>query len=251
MIDYFWLLWDSEVFIAALASSFLVGVCFVVGQRRKFISADELVTDLIDNTPYGLVYFDGKEQFKRANQQALRFIPFLRGKKPKSLSLDRFLDYVYDHAIDCDESLRNVINFLMKDCPFHEFREVVSWGDGRICLVEAQKTTAGRTAFLLKDVSHLREHEENFLRVNQSNYELGQAVEAATIGIIISDPKQDGNPIVFVNDALCRFVDLPREDIVGNAWSFVLDAWDNYDAAQSLFQAMDEGQVAASKLLSL
>ncbi len=239
MKDYAWLALGFETVLLVVAG---VALYFLWRQKNKWGRVSDLFEDSMGMPGRGLVFFDAEEKFLKANRQAYEFLPFIHKEQGDILTLDSFLNYLYDHAIEYDESLKNAIDKTARQQDSQDFREVIEWGEGSICHVEAKKTEGKRVVFVLDDISDLREHEQQFLRLNRYSHELTQAIEAAATGIIISDPKTENNPVIFANDAFCKLVEMPRREIVGNDWAFVLDALDNHDAAQSLFQAIKEGE---------
>jgi len=219
-----------------------IGVCTYVLIRQK--TKLKIFDDSFETPENGLVFFDEKEQFQKANERACKFMSFLSKEKEGSFMVDDFLNYLYDHSIDFDQSLRNAIDQVAGQQPEQSFREVIEWGEGKICLVEALNTKGKRIIFIINDISDLRAREENFLRVNQANHELTQAIEASTIGTVITDPKKPENPVIFSNSAFCELLDVPALEMIGRSWDFMLGALGDDKASQALFKAIEEQEDA-------
>ncbi len=215
-------------------------VCRHYALRRHY----KMLEDSVGVSVNGLVFFDKKGRFHKANQQAYQYVPFLEGKSGKDLNFDTFLNYLFDHAMDCDESLEKAIDGIAGQMSTQGFREVIEWGEGNICLAEVQKTKDKSAIVVLNDISDLKRHEEDFLRLNRYSHELSQAVEAAALGIIISDPKQSDNAVIYANESFCQLTNMEREEVIGNDWVFLLGALNDRNCAGSIMDAIGKGEQA-------
>ncbi|MCB1562029.1 MAG: response regulator [Alphaproteobacteria bacterium] len=198
----------------------------------------EMRAQMADHADCGLILFDAQGVCQAANRQACIFLPFMGissndssksdtgrkggngvgryGFKGTAPLLGDILNYLHDHAVECDQSLKNTIDRSSGKTDAEEgFREVVRWGDTGLCLVEARKSESGGTVFLLSDVSAAKQHEDSVIRLHKFNYELIQAVEAATSGIMVTNPKAPGHLVVFVNKTFCDLVGVEKEGITG------------------------------------
>jgi len=73
----------------------------------------------------------------------------------------------------------------------------------------------GETLFSLIDIRSGYAREENILQLNMFNNQLMQAIQASTSGLIISNPKDEVNPILFANNAFCDLTGLELKSLVG------------------------------------
>lgn len=203
----------------------LISCCFLyllMRQRcrtRGYISALEKASDFIGN---GLVFFDAKGYLISSNEQARAFLPDLLipendGIRLGSLTLQDFLDYFFDMAVDCDQSLVNALGRSAEKNTDIGFREVIMAPGNRLCLVETQKLSDIGTNLILIDVGDIRNQEEYLLKLNQYNHELNQAVQAATSGIAVTKPDLalGSQRVVFVNRAFCDIFQVSRDKILG------------------------------------
>lgn len=110
-----------------------------------------------------------------------------------------FVAYIFDYAVEdeWDFAARygkaDVLGSQIAFC------EVVNVGDRRSSLVEINKMEDERTVVLIRDVSDMRQQDENISLLNQTNVELSLAIEAASCGVFMVDPKLEGYPVTFMN----------------------------------------------------
>lgn len=215
--------------------STLISICsalFALGLWRAnalLRKTTDMRAEMADNADCGLILFDAQGVCQAANRQARVFLPFMgHGQSGRRASTSQYkvkgtlpllsdiLNYLHDHAVECDQSLKNTIDRSSGKTGAREgFREVVRWGDAGLCLVEARKSESGGTVFLLSDVSAAKRHEDSVIRLHKFNYELIQAVEAATSGIMVTNPKTPGHRVIFVNKTFCDLVGVEKEGITG------------------------------------
>ena len=235
-------------FVAALAA-------FLLLREKRRATADlkllELASDAAGN---GLVFFDKKGQFVYANTRAESFMPDLLVREGHDnaegkAALSDFLDYFYDHAVEYDESLANTLGRSAEGRERFGFREVIKTNDDRLCLVEAEKTSRGDTVLILTDFGDIKDQEDRLLRLNQFNYELNQAIEAATNGIIITRPQVKGTHIaVFVNEAFCEVFGLKHDQIVGRDMTDIFAKIEDKEAIKELYRIDEEKKTGTVEL---
>ena len=76
------------------------------------------------------------------------------------------------------------------------------------------------------------------------------AVRATRMAMIVTDPRQDDNPIVFVNDAFLTLSGYSREEIMGQNCRFLQGADTDRGAVQQIRQAIDAKRDIALDLLN-
>lgn len=194
----------------------------------------------------GKVLFDPDGRMVLANSRACAFVPMLgqseAGGAPLRMPL--FIDYLYDHGVDFDESLKNTLSQSKGVSADANFREVIGLDGGGLCLVEGKRLSQGYTLFVLSDISQDREREESLLHLNKNNYRLHKAMQFATNGILVSDSKVAGNPFIFVNGAFCDFFDVKEDNILGRSWDILPEITKNEKIANNLIQAVVMGKEA-------
>ena len=177
--------------------------------------------DSIDALSYGLVFFNIDEKFCMANKCACRYLPFISEDTAMSdnsfKTLNDFFGYMFDHAVECDKGLKRILDKSFGHMGEEGFREVIECSNGMLCLADVRKTIVGRKVIILRDLSEFKKDEDNFIQLHQHNFELTEAVEAATNGILIAIGEEKlGYRIAFVNNAFCEHAFLLKKEIVGS-----------------------------------
>ena len=200
----------------------------------------------LDSHTLGKIMFNAEGLMVYANAVAYGFVPALKGAGAdgKGFRLPHFIDYLFDHAADVDVSLKNALGEGSGANSIINFREVVALEGGALCVVEAKPLVESYTLFVMTDISRDRQREESLLYLNENNYRLQKAIQFATNGLVVSDPKVEGNPFIFVNGAFCDFFGLKPEQMIGKSWDILPDITRNEKIATSLIQAVVVGKDA-------
>lgn len=202
----------------------------------------------IDAPSHGLVFFDKEDKLIMTNREAPRFISSLAEGPEQMKSIQDFFTYMFDHSIEGDAGIQNAIGRSPTGEKFQGgFREILHLQDGRYVLAQAQKTPTG-TVVTLIDITSRKKREDDLIRLSRANQDLVAAVEASSNGMVISDPKFPGNPIAFVNESLCRTAGIPRGEILGNEWKFLLDALDEDLDPDPAIAAIARGETIALEI---
>jgi PAS domain S-box-containing protein len=69
-----------------------------------------------------------------------------------------------------------------------------------------------------------------------------RALEAAPIGVTISDPDQEDNPLVFVNDAFCSLTGYDEDEVLGRNCRFLQGPETDPETTARLREAIDAGE---------
>ncbi|MCK5384544.1 MAG: response regulator [Alphaproteobacteria bacterium] len=184
--------------------------------RRAVLSVFDAVLNASD---YGQIAFDAKGNLVYMNDLVTsKFHTFIACKDSKA-TLSEFLDYLYDNAVDYDDSVKNTIisHFDFGDKP-PEFCEVIHYDEKFLCLVSARKLDNGMTLSTMIDISVVQRREKQLQHLDKLSYQLMQAVQAISTGIVVSDPKQEGNPILFANDAFYAFINCDFDVLDEEGW---------------------------------
>jgi PAS domain S-box-containing protein len=76
------------------------------------------------------------------------------------------------------------------------------------------------------------------------------AIRATRMAMIITDPRQPDNPIVFANDALMRLTGYERDEIVGHNCRFLQGPDTDPAALQAIREAIRDGRDVAVDILT-
>ncbi len=217
-----------------------VGFLYV---RFKKAQRDSLFLDgFMEASERGMAVFDKKGRLLRYNGVAEPYLDHIADGEKGDLSREAFMNHLFDNAADFDEAVKNTILGGVEGTAIPEFREVISDGRGGLCLIEVREMDGGMTLFLLTDISVRRRREQNIMQLNTLNTQLMHAVQATKSGIVISDPKQDGNPILFANDAYCEFVQCTRTDLIGSNWALLMKMFESHEEKENFINALLNNQ---------
>lgn len=246
----------SPFCLLVVMSAGIISAVFCLYLKRKSgVKELDLIDELIEAVDHGYVIFNDDQNFLKANVQAEKQLENILDVDFKRLTKHDFINYMYDHAEEIDEGMKTLILFEFSPDNLPAFREVIRLKDGRLCLVNARELRYGKTLFTLVDISAERQREETLRKLSTINNHLVQAIQSTTTGIAISDPKQKGNPIIFVNDAFCMFADNKAEELLGNKCGHLisliidrpgqkkfLNALENYQETEIELEIRNDGE---------
>ena len=191
-------------------------MCFRLCCKNKV--ERRLFDEILNVSSFGKIHFSKNGELLHYNSKAERFFPGLSEISASKSALSDFWDIIYTNAIDCDESIWAGV---LKESKYSEnppFREILSFDEGRTCLVEVKPLNDGGSLFVVSDVSFDTRREAQVLHLNKDNFSLQNAVESARNGIVISNLKAKGNPIIYANKAACDYFGLSPLDIEDCSW---------------------------------
>lgn len=77
-----------------------------------------------------------------------------------------------------------------------------------------------------------------------------RAMDAAPIGVTITDPRQPDNPTVYANEAFERITGYDRADAIGRNMRFLQGTTSDRDAVRAMRSAIDAGECVSTSLLN-
>jgi len=239
------LVFDLLIFSNVLLFCGIVALCIALsisrGEKTKISRLYEMVHDSVKSSRYGFVFFDAQGQCMMANEQACSYLPVLRNASEEPVKLLEFLDVMYDMALEnTDDSIRNMLGRMAQNMKNSCFREVIFTSDSKLVLVEAHETEHGATIIVLMDVGELRLQEAHVIELHHANYQLHQAVDVATNGIMIVREQAGIYKIEFANQGFCEMLRLKRQNVIGKNILDVLSVLDNAEAVGDIMGCMDE-----------
>lgn len=100
------------------------------------------------------------------------------------------------------------------------------------------------------ELAERQRHELALRRVGEENRYLGQAIAAASEGILVTDPHQPDNPIIYANPAFLRMTGYNLEEIIGHNCRFLQGGDTDPAGIAQLRQAIQNRQEATVTLLN-
>jgi PAS domain S-box-containing protein len=133
-----------------------------------------------------------------------------------------------------------------------------SQGDGRFeyrcgqrwLMVTERRTRDGGTVCVETDITDLKQREAELSHLASQNQKLAAAVSAATSGIVITDPNQADNPIIFVNPAFEAMTGYRGETILGRNARLLQGPETDMESVAAMRKAVAEGRPITTDMLN-
>ncbi len=77
-----------------------------------------------------------------------------------------------------------------------------------------------------------------------------RAMDEAPVGITISDPDREGNPLIYANEAFERLTGYSREEVVGRNCRFLQGEESSPEAVAQMAVAIDAGEAVSVELVN-
>ncbi|HEX6981112.1 MAG TPA: PAS domain S-box protein [Alphaproteobacteria bacterium] len=97
--------------------------------------------------------------------------------------------------------------------PSHKFERAHT--DGTWILIDERRTANGEVVLTGTDITELKRREVQLRDLAEQNAKLAAAIEAANVGIVITDARLPDNPIVFVNSGFIRTTGYSADEVIG------------------------------------
>lgn len=126
-------------------------------------------------------------------------------------------------------------------------------GPPSTCEYEASCANAIETSLGIQGLGMHREHDRivtELARTVDGADPFAAAVRASQMAMVITDPLQHDNPIVFANDAFCLLTGYARDEILGRNCRFLQEPETDRDEIGRLRQAIAEGVPVEVRLLN-
>lgn len=130
--------------------------------------------------------------------------------------------------------------------PAGPFEEEMS--DGRWLRISETRTENAVTVGLCTDITEMKRREIALKTFAESNRRLAAAVNAASNGIIITDPTRHGNPTVFANPAFTAMTGWPVEEALGRDRRMLVGPGTDMEEAERLDRSMLAGTATNAEL---
>ena len=230
----------ETLLLLEVLTAFLFFVVLFVSVRHSS-SMRILLDGVMDSSDSGTIIFNRRGRFRGANKYARFALSEVIDGEIDDVSIDYFRKRLAECAADIDDSVEST---FLEDalCARGSSRDVVSFNGDDLFLVEVKDLKGGLILFTLTNISVKQTLEEDLEHLNDFNNQLIQAIQATTSGVVISDPKFDSNPILFVNDAFCEYVNCKRSNLIGANWSVVLGMIRGQDDKKKFMKALNNAK---------
>lgn len=234
-----YIMFESSVLEYFILCGGFVGVSAFYLQHKKLHTSLAMLDDIVSTSEIGKIIFNKNGSFHKANAVACEYLSFLEGRERLKINICDFLDFIFDNSTEADKFLPSFSVHQVRNEALYDFREIISLHDDGACLVRGRKLHTGQTVFSISDISLNRKREAHYYTMGKENYQLSQAVEAVTCGIMVGDACRTGNQVIFVNDALCDFLNVKREDLVGGDWAALMRMLKDKDEREKLIKSIN------------
>lgn len=222
--------------IFLFSALFIMGfVCFRGKQMRS-----NLFDVLFDASDYGQILFSSKGVLIKINGYANETLSGMIDGPVEELTQSQFVDSLYDYAADFDESIRNTLIGDSDNKYVEAFKEVILSAQQEPYLVTARPVHNDYVLFKLVNINFHKKREADLIQLNLINRHLFHAMQAVTSGIIISDPTQEGNPVIFANKAFHDFVHCNEEELFSEHWQVLSSLFADVSVKQSFLDALSD-----------
>ncbi|HEY9637060.1 MAG TPA: PAS domain S-box protein [Coleofasciculaceae cyanobacterium] len=174
--------------------------------------------DFFENGTVGLHWVDANGIILWVNQAELDLLGYSReeyiGQPITKFHADQAVIDDILQRLAANETLQNYEAKLL--CKDGSIRYVlinsnVLWEDGKF----------SHTRCFTHDITERKRTEEAVQQTAKENWLLVRAIASVSDGVLISDPNQPDNPIIYSNPAFSRITGYPLEEIVGRNWRFL------------------------------
>lgn len=232
---------------------FVIGVIVFIFYRLKIrqqISLSKILNSALQSMGYGFLLYDKNGHYLRSNTLAMQILP-VQDIISRNNTLSCLIEYIYDRAIDYDDALKSVIDNTLQYAPMADlaFRDVLLTEQGDLCLVMVCEDKSGCTLVLVLNITNQFGHEKQYKFMSKENHRLLHAIEFSKVGIIISDAKTNGNPIIFANSAMSVITDKSRLQLMKSYWIDLLELFEVKNDRSAIEKAFEKNDSFETNLV--
>lgn len=181
-------------------------------------------------------------------------------------SKDQMIGKTFDNLFKLEESHTLDQAYLDRFCEdvsvedltlpvqYEDFRGICA--DGRLIYIDVSASKLLRSdasvyyLILVRDVTKRVEAELELAKLAYKNEQLLTAVNASETGIVITDPNQANNPIIFANMGYCKMTGYSREEVLGQNPRMMQGKDSRNEGYWTLKKAITKGQPTKVELLN-
>ena len=210
--------------------------------RRTRILRSRMVRT-VESASDGLAVFDAEDRLVICNRR-FRDLLFGDGRDPIEAGVsfgDLMLGFAHsgvDEAAASDPEgwVRNRIRLRDSGRPGEHAGAGNSWLGYRDSL-----SPEGDRICVLYDRTGLKSLKDELVRLSDQKRQLAAAVNSTEAGVVISDPKQSGIPIVFINPAFTRMTGYEPHEVIGRGYDLLQGPNTDRETIQRIESAMKRG----------
>lgn len=120
--------------------------------------------------------------------------------------------------------------------------------NGTWVLIHERATADGGIVSIGTDITELKRREEELRKLAERNAQLAAAIEAANVGVIVTDARQPDNPIVFVNPGFTRITGYEPKEVLGRNPRFLRAPDAASDASDQLRAAIRDARPLTTEI---
>jgi PAS domain S-box-containing protein len=145
-------------------------------------------------------------------------------------------------AYEADKRVQDNLNALLEDEPgltdfFHNYWEKV------------RRERQSRAEYLA-EITERKRHEAALRKVAAENLRLARAVASVSDGIVITDPNQPDNPIIYANPAFSRIAGYQTEEVIGRNCRFLQGSATDTEAIARIRRGIAERREVKTTILN-
>ncbi len=215
--------------------------------EHKLRNREQELLDLFENGPSALHCVDANGIIIWANQAELDLLGYSReeyvGQHIAKFHADKVgIDDILQR-LAANETLHNYeARLLCKDgsIRYVAINSNVLWEDGRF----------SHTRCFTHDITARKLAEEAVQQAATENLHLARAVAAASDGVIITDPNQPDNPIIYLNPAFSKVTGYQPEEVMGRNCRFLQGSGTDPQTVAQIRQAIAQRREIKTTLLN-
>lgn len=220
-------------------------------EKRLALVRSQL-TDTIESIPEGLAVFDRREHLAAFNR---RYAEICRQMGVELRLGMGFGDVVAGVAAagNMPEAVNREADWISERMTLRGNQKVAferRLFDGSWLRIVEHRTYDGMTVVLAHDITDLKKRAEELADLAQRNALLASAIEAATIGIVITDAEATGNPIIYANDAYAEMTGYRVAEVIGRSPDFMNGPETDPAARTRLREAVRAGRPETVEILN-
>ncbi len=185
--------------------------------NAELIEAQNILAEALEAIDDGFVLWDANDRLVACNQRYRQLFgdaaaEVVQGARFRDLMrLQATTGLIVDARGRVEQWLAETIDrHANPGIPFEE-----ALADGKWVRITESRSANGRVVGLYTDITEIKRREAALKEFAETNRQLAAAVNATSSAVLITDPRQPDNPIVFANPAFTAMTGWPVEEVIG------------------------------------